>query len=146
MKKEITIFDIFFGMNNGKKLYSKDDCIKAKLSLYMLLTYVSTNPMLVYIANDMNKNYKYYSDNLYSAYLFLFLEMKNYKYSCKWVKRDKKISPKTLDVVLMMNYFKVKEDVAKRYVDYFDKEQITFFKEIYAIAGSKKLSIETTKG
>ena len=141
-EKEIKVFDIFNGMNLGNKLYSKEDCIKGKLSLYMLLTHISTNPALVHIANDINRNYKYYTANLYNAYLFVFLQMKDMRLKCTWMGRDKKITSKPLEVALMMNYFKVKEAVAKRYVDYFDKEEIAYFKEIYAVAGTTKLTIE----
>lgn len=136
-EKKLSPFDILNGMSKGRKFYSKDDVEKSKLSLYLLLTFVSANYQLISLANYINNEYKTIS--LYDAYLFLFLHMKENKISCRWVKRDKMITSKTTEIELLMRYFRVKENVAERYLNIFTKEDLDYFGQIYRGVNSDKV-------
>lgn len=146
---KLDLFKVMNGMsmnryNNYKQTtYNEDQIKESGLGLYMLITFLSSDPRLLWVADEFNNKYKYYTDNFYQAYIFALLTMKELKADVRWLKRDKKITAKAEDIELIMRYFFVTEEVAGRYHEYFDKDDLEHFREIFYIPGTKVLNFKS---
>ena len=124
-------FDILFGMTKGK-LYSRKD-VEQNLSQYLLLQYITSNRVLVNIAEYLQQNYK--NIGVYEMYLFILNILPKQISYIPWTKKEK---PNVSDnVKLLQKHYFCSEEVAKKYEKLLSKEQFEKIERLYRYGKNK---------
>jgi len=118
------MFKVINTITSKQKVCTREEVYKSGLNLAVLIKHLASSPATVGIASYLNRNWKL---DVYDMYLFAYANAK--KCRVQYVKRDKK-EMKSEQAEIVMEYYNVSYDVAKKYLVSLDDLQYNTIEEI----------------